>query len=181
MKPMHPTLIGEPSEPGASDVIVHPWLSILDRLTPTTYPLSNRVPQRGPNKAPGVGEASDLAASAFQPKAWSTRNSRCLSAVLRLQVALSEAFNALVGTYGNPAGSGAGSGAGAPGATEKAFLPREGVEAWLIKINRSLGRGSEYRAAEAIMEPGPEGGLTLEGEVPVLDSVSVAVCLVVSS
>ncbi|CAN0395639.1 unnamed protein product [Ectocarpus sp. 12 AP-2014] len=31
-----------------------------------------------------------------------------------------------------------------------------------MKINRSLGRGSEFRAAEAIMGPGPGGGLTLE-------------------
>lgn len=102
------------------------------------------------------------------PKAWSTRNFRCLSAILRLQVALSEAFNALVGTYGNPGGSSA----GAAGLKEKAFLPRAGVEAWLIKINRSLGRGSEYRAAEAIMEPGPEGGLTLEGTGATLSALS---------
>lgn len=43
------------------------------------------------------------------------------------------------------------------------FLPRRGVEAWLMRINRALGRGSEFRAAEAFMGPGPGGGLTLEG------------------
>lgn len=44
------------------------------------------------------------------------------------------------------------------------FLPREGVEAWLLKINRAIGRGSEFRAAEAFMGPGPGDGLTLEGK-----------------
>lgn len=43
------------------------------------------------------------------------------------------------------------------------ILPRAGVEAWVLKINRSLGRGSEFRAAEALLGPGPGGGLTLEG------------------
>lgn len=47
--------------------------------------------------------------------------------------------------------------AGAP------FLPRQGVEDWLVKINRKLGRGSEFRSAEAFMGPAPGGGLTLEG------------------
>eukprot|EP00904_Undaria_pinnatifida_P007384 jgi/Undpi1/3776/HiC_scaffold_16.g07145.m1 len=46
--------------------------------------------------------------------------------------------------------------AGAP------FLPRQGVEDWLVKINRKLGRGSEFRSAEAFMGPAPGGGLTLE-------------------
>ncbi|CAM9774404.1 unnamed protein product, partial [Sphacelaria rigidula] len=42
------------------------------------------------------------------------------------------------------------------------LLPREGVQAWLLKINRSLGRGSEFRAAEACMEQGSREGLSLE-------------------
>lgn len=49
-------------------------------------------------------------------------------------------------------------------AEQTPFLPRAGVDAWLLKINRAVGRGSEFRTAEAIMEPGPGGGLTLEGE-----------------
>lgn len=89
-------------------------------------------------------------------------------------MALSEAFHSLVGAYGNtaraedndppppPPAAAAGDPA-TPGAEPDAFLPREGVEAWLMKINRSLGRGSEFRAAEAIMGPGPGGGFTLEG------------------
>lgn len=89
-------------------------------------------------------------------------------------MALSEAFHSLVGAYGNadrtedsdppplPPAAAAGD-PETPGAEPEAFLPREGVEAWLMKINRSLGRGSEFRAAEAIMGPGPGGGLTLEG------------------
>lgn len=44
------------------------------------------------------------------------------------------------------------------------MLPREGVQAWLLKINRSLGRGSEFRSAEACMEQGSGDGLTLAGE-----------------
>ncbi|CAM9740082.1 unnamed protein product [Ectocarpus fasciculatus] len=90
----------------------------------------------------------------------------------RLRVALSEAFRSLVGAYGNtaraedndppPPPAAATGDPVTPGAEAEAFLPREGVEAWLMKINRSLGRGSEFRAAEAIMGPGPGGGLTLE-------------------
>ncbi|CAB1098528.1 unnamed protein product [Ectocarpus sp. CCAP 1310/34] len=91
----------------------------------------------------------------------------------RLQVALSEAFYSLVGACGNtaraedndpspPPPAAAAGDPTTPGAEPEAFLPREGVEAWLMKINRSLGRGSEFRAAEAIMGPGPGGGLTLE-------------------
>lgn len=71
----------------------------------------------------------------------------------RLQVALSEVFQTFVGGCFSDTAS----------ASEPPFLPREGVEAWLLKINRALGRGSEFRAAEAIMGPGPGGGLTLEG------------------
>lgn len=83
---------------------------------------------------------------------------------IRLKVALSEAFHSLVARYGSStASTDAGEATSGDPRKEKAFLPREGVEAWLIKINRALGRGSEFRAAEAIMEPGPEGGLTLEG------------------
>lgn len=86
------------------------------------------------------------------------------NALPRLKVALSEAFYSFVARYGtNTANSDAGETASGDTQKEKAFLPREGVEAWLVKINRALGRGSEFRAAEAIMEPGPEGGLTLEG------------------
>ncbi|CAN0297359.1 unnamed protein product [Ectocarpus sp. 12 AP-2014] len=91
----------------------------------------------------------------------------------RLQVALSEAFHSLVGAYGNtdraedndpplPQPAAAARDPATPDVEPEAFLPREGVEAWLMKINRSLGRGSEFRAAEAIMGPGPGGGLTLE-------------------
>ncbi|CAM9637834.1 unnamed protein product [Ectocarpus sp. 13 AM-2016] len=91
----------------------------------------------------------------------------------RLQVALSEAFHSLVGAYGNtaraedddpppPWPAAAAGDPATPDVEPEAFLPREGVEAWLMKINRSLGRGSEFRAAEAIMGPGPGGGLTLE-------------------
>ncbi|CAM9882516.1 unnamed protein product, partial [Hapterophycus canaliculatus] len=98
----------------------------------------------------------------------------------RLQVALSEVFNALVAVHGknHVAGNDEDGGASAATATAAAaaadgkkssgdaektpFLPREGVEAWLMKINRAVGRGSEFRAAEAIMGPGPGGGLTLE-------------------
>lgn len=85
----------------------------------------------------------------------------------RLKVALSEAFHSLVRRYGDTAAS-AGTGSDgsddAPALVENAFLPREGVEAWLVTINRAPGRGSEFRAAEAIMGPVPGGGLTLEGE-----------------
>lgn len=51
-----------------------------------------------------------------------------------------------------------------PLSSSSSFLPRKGVEAWLLKINRTLGRGSEFRAAEVLMGPGPGGGLTLEGD-----------------
>ena len=83
----------------------------------------------------------------------------------RLKAALSEAFHSFVARYGsNTANTDGGEATSGDAQKEKeAFLPREGVEAWLIKINRALGRGSEFRAAEAIMEPGPGGGLTLEG------------------
>lgn len=67
-------------------------------------------------------------------------------------MALSEVFQIFVDDF---------CGTAAPG--EPPFLPREGVEAWLLKINRALGRGSEFRAAEAIMGTEPGGGLTLEG------------------
>lgn len=85
-------------------------------------------------------------------------------------MALSEAFYSLVASYGNNAANANAEEAISTSTLTSAnmreardFLPREGVEAWLLKINRALGRGSEFRAAEAIMEPGPEGGLTLEG------------------
>lgn len=80
----------------------------------------------------------------------------------RLKVALSEAFHSFVGRYGSNTDNEE-AGKATSGDTQNAFLPREGVEAWLMQINRALGRGSEFRAAEAIMEPGPMGGLTLEG------------------
>ncbi|CAN0318508.1 unnamed protein product, partial [Laminaria digitata] len=96
----------------------------------------------------------------------------------RLQVALSQVFHSFVakhpiigginsssnsdggtaiGDTGDVADTGAAvAPAGAP------FLPRQGVEEWLVGINRKLGRGSEFRAAEAFMGPAPGGGLTLE-------------------
>eukprot|EP00903_Cladosiphon_okamuranus_P013552 g12623.t1 len=81
----------------------------------------------------------------------------------RLKAALSKAFYSFVARYGtNTANTDTEEATSGDRQKEKTFLPREGVEAWLVKINRALGRGSEFRAAEAIMEPGPEGGLTLE-------------------
>lgn len=62
--------------------------------------------------------------------------------------------------YGN---KGTGAEDGSADAIDAPFLPREGVEAWLLKVNKAVGRGTEFRAAEAIMQQAPRDGLTLQG------------------